>query len=351
MMAFLVWTLVLLPALSGGVLACTGTRGAVPAFPVGLAVAAADLVTAVAATVVRPSSEVPLFRGIGFGLAVDGSAGLLLVPVTAVVLGVLWFCATAIGPRESAARFTGLMLVFSGAMLGTVTASGLVSLLVCWEVMGATSWALIGFWWRRNTAVRAANTALLTTRGADLGMYVAAGSALAGGAGSLALDELPELTAPWSTVAAVGLVVAALGKSAQLPFHFWLSRAMEGPSGVSALLHSATMVAAGGYLLLRVHPLLAEEDGVAAATAWIGALTALVLGLVAVAQRDLKQLLAASTSAQLGFVVLAAGTGGVFGGTAHLVAHAATKAALFLVAGAWLVGFGTERLVELRGVG
>jgi len=145
------------------------------------------------------------------------------------------------------------------------------------------------------------------------------------------------------------VVVAALGKSAQLPFSFWLSQAMRGPSPVSALLHSATMVAAGAYLLLRLAPLLAATGWAAPAVAWVGAATALLLGLVAVAQSDLKQLLAASTCAQIGFMVLAAGVGGVTGGALQLLAHAATKSLLFLAAGAWLVLLGTKQLGELRG--
>ncbi|MGN6300172.1 MAG: proton-conducting transporter transmembrane domain-containing protein, partial [Angustibacter sp.] len=190
--------------------------------------------------------------------------------------------------------------------------------------------------------------AFLTTRAADLGLYAAVGAALAA-APSLELADLPAASAGWRQLIAGGLLVAALGKAAQLPFSFWLSRAMEGPSPVSALLHSAAMVAMGGYLLLRVQPLLASVGWAADVAAWAGALTTVVLGLVAVAQRDLKQLLAASTAAQLGFVVAAAGVGAVAGGAAHLVAHAATKAALFLAAGAWLQALGSKRLVALRG--
>src|SRR5699024_1868484 len=121
------------------------------------------------------------------------------------------------------------------------------------------------------------------------------------------LAGLPQVPAGWRDVIAAGILVAAVGKSAQLPFAFWLSRAMAGPSPVSALLHSAAMVAMGGYLLLRSAPLLQATGWAATTTAWIGALTAVILGAVAVAQRDLKQLLAASTAAQLGFVVLAVG--------------------------------------------
>ena len=218
-----------------------------------------------------------------------------------------------------------------------------------WEVMGATSWALIGFWWRQPRRVQGANTAFLTTRAADLGLYLAAGAALAGGVGSLRLDALPHAARPWLSVLTAGVVAAALGKSAQLPLSFWLSRAMEGPSPVSALLHAATMVAAGAYLLLRLHPLLAASGWAGPVVAWVGAATALLLGLVAVAQTDIKQLLAASTCAQIGFMVLAAGVGAVAGGTGQLVAHAATKALLFLAAGVWLTALGTTALTGLLG--
>ena len=177
---------------------------------------------------------------------------------------------------------------------------------------------------------------------------MAAGAAVAGGAGSLALARLPGAAQPWLTVITIGVVLAAFGKSAQLPFSFWLSRAMEGPSPVSALLHSATMVAAGAYLLLRTHPLLVASGWGAPTVAWTGAATALALGLVAVAQTDLKQLLAASTCAQVGFMVLAAGAGGIAGGTLQLVAHAAVKSLLFLAAGAWLATLGTKQLPALR---
>jgi NADH:ubiquinone oxidoreductase subunit 5 (subunit L)/multisubunit Na+/H+ antiporter MnhA subunit len=245
-------------------------------------------------------------------------------------------------------RFFGLMLIFTGAMLLTATATNLLVLLFAWELMGAMSYALIGFWWRDTDRVRSANAAFLVTRTADLGQYLAAGAALAG-AGSLAFAALPEASSGWRDLLTAGLIVSALGKSAQLPFSFWISRAMAGPSPVSALLHSATMVAAGGYLLLRLRPLLEATDWAGPAVAWAGALTAVALGAVAVVQSDLKQLLAASTSAQIGFVVLAAGLGATAGGTSQLVAHAAVKSALFLAAGAWLTSRGTKALRSLRG--
>ncbi|WP_243794819.1 NADH-quinone oxidoreductase subunit L [Saccharopolyspora gloriosae] len=348
-MGALGWLLIAVPLGTGAVLACTGKRGDRIAPVVGIACAGITVVLALLASVVRPVATARFLRGIDAGVAVDGLSAVLVVTVSVVTLAVLVFAAGEFGPDESRARFTGLMLLFSGAMLVTVTATGLALLFMGWEVMGATSWALIGFWWHEPRRVHAANVAFLTTRAADLGLYLATGAALAGGVGTLVLPELPAATSPWLTVLTAGIVLAALGKSAQVPFHFWLSRAMEGPSPVSALLHSATMVAAGAYLLLRLHSLLAASGWAGPLVAWFGAGTALVLGLVAVAQSDLKQLLAASTCAQIGFMVLAAGTGGITAGTMQLVAHAATKSALFLAAGAWLTALGTKALPALRG--
>ncbi len=347
------WSVVLLPALVGGGLAVAGSLGGpnrateTVAAPVAIATAVLTLGLAILAATARSGVEVPFMAGSTFGLGVDPLSALLLPTVASVTVLVLVFAAGDI--RDSRARFHGLMLLFAAAALLTVVATTLSGLLLAWEIMGATSYALIGFWWRDEHRVGSGLTAFLTTRAADLGLYAAAAAALAGGAG-LAIPDLVNAHGGWRDAVAAGIVVAALGKAAQLPFSFWLSRAMDGPSPVSALLHSAAMVAMGGYLLLRVAPLL-QVTGWATSVAWVGALTALLLGAVAVAQSDLKQLLAASTSAQLGFVVLGAGVGAVSGGAAHLVAHAATKALLFLVAGAWLSALGTKRLSALAGAG
>jgi NADH:ubiquinone oxidoreductase subunit 5 (subunit L)/multisubunit Na+/H+ antiporter MnhA subunit len=331
----------------GGLLALAGRRADRIAAPVSIVLAVLVLVDAVLAAVLRPAVDAPLLAGIRAGLAVDGLSAVLIVTVGVALLAVLLFAAGE--PVLRTGRFTGLMLLFAGAMLVTVTATTLAPLLMAWEVMGATSWALIAYHHRDPEAVRAAHTAFLTTRTADLGLYLAAGAALAGGVGSLSLAELPAARGGWLDVVAAGMVVAALGKSAQLPFSFWLSGAMRGPSPVSALLHSATMVAAGAYLLLRLSPLLDATSWAGPSVAWVGAGTALLLGFVALAQADLKQLLAASTCAQIGFMVLAAGVGGTGAGTVQLVAHAATKALLFLAAGAWLTALGTKQLDALAG--
>ncbi|MFE9748322.1 proton-conducting transporter membrane subunit [Saccharothrix saharensis] len=339
------WSLVSLPLVVGAALALTGRRADRVAPAAGVVVAVALVALAAAAAATRPTATAPLLDGLGVGLAVDGLSAVMVLTVALVLLAVLVFARD-----EAGGRFSGLMLLFAGAMLVTVTATNLVTLLMAWEVMGATSYALIGFRWREANRVSSGAVAFLTTRAADLGLYLAAGAALAGGS-TLALADLAEVTGGWRDAVAAGLVLAAMGKSAQLPFSFWLSRAMDGPSPVSALLHSATMVAAGAYLLLRIEPLLSATGWAAVVVAWIGAGTALLMGAVAVVQRDLKQLLAASTCSQVGFMVLAAGVGGVSAGVHQLEAHAAAKSLLFLCAGAWLASLGTKNLAALRGAG
>ncbi|MEV0001698.1 proton-conducting transporter membrane subunit [Micromonospora sp. NPDC050980] len=345
-MTVALWALVVLPAVAGGPLLLGGRRAdrVAPALALGVAALVAALAVAVAAA--RPAVDAPMMAGARWGLAVDGTAALVVPAVAVVALLVLGYAAAEI--RSGRSRFHGLMLVFLAAVLLTATATTLPVLLLGWEVMGAMSYALIAHHWRRDDAVAAGGTAFLTTRAGDLGLYLAAGAGLAGG--TLDLAGLAGLPPGWRDVAAAGVLAAGFGKAAQLPFSFWLSRAMLGPSPVSALLHSAAMVAMGGYLLVRLHPLLVASGWAVDVAAWGGALTALALGAVALAQSDLKQLLAASTSAQLGYVVLGAAVAPA-GAVAHLIGHAATKALLFLAAGAWLSALGTRRLSALRGAG
>ncbi len=344
------WGLVALPAVAGVALLLNHLRRPAAdrlASVTSVGAATVGVVLAGVVAVSRPTVSVPFMAGADFALRVDALSATVVPAVAVITLLVLVF---AVGDGAvRGGRFHGLMLLFAAAVMLTATAATLPALLLAWEVMGAASYALIGWRWQQTYRVSAGLTAFVTTRSADLGLYLAAGAALAGGAG-LALADLADASSGWRHAIAAGVLFAALGKAAQLPFSFWLSRAMEGPSPVSALLHSAAMVAMGAYLLLRTGPLLAASGWAATAAAWLGAATAVLLGAVAVAQRDLKQLLAASTAAQLGFVVMAAGLAAVGGGAAQLVAHAFTKAGLFLAAGVWLSLVGSKRLTELRGI-
>jgi NADH-quinone oxidoreductase subunit L len=231
-------------------------------------------------------------------------------------------------------------------MQGLVLAANLLALLIFWELVGALSLRLIAFQRDDPRAPEGAVRAFLTTRSADLGLYVAI-AALFAGAGTIAFEAARPAGFLGAAVG-IGLIVAAAGKSAQLPFQTWLSGAMAGPTPVSALLHSATMVAAGVYLLVRAEPLLAGWPLEAAA--WLGAVTAVAAGLFALAQRDLKLVLASSTTSQLGLMFLAAAlvpAAAVF----QLICHAAGKAGAFLAAGVFQHRRDATSLAELRGVG
>lgn len=346
-MSALLIAVAFLPAAAGVALLLCGPRADRVAPPISIGVATATLLAAFIVALNRPEVSLAFISPTGATIAVDGLTAVLLPTIAGVTLLVLIFAVAE--KTQPAARFHGLMLVFAAAVVVTVSSSSLPSLLAGWEIMGATSYALIGFHWQQPRTMPAGFVAFTVTRTADLGLYAAAGAAIAGGVG-WKLSDLATAPTPWVHVIAAGVLIAGLGKAAQLPFSFWLSRAMEGPSPVSALLHSAAMVAMGAYLLLRLEPLLRVTGWAGPTAAWVGVTTTIVLGVIALAQKDLKQLLAASTAAQLGFVILAAGVGATAGGTAQLIGHAATKALLFLGAGALLTATGTKQLKALRGV-
>lgn len=280
--------------------------------------------------------------GLELRLALTPLSAAVAITVPAVALPVLVFAAAHEAPR-GLARLLGLILVFTGAMLLTVTAADLLSLLIGWEVMGFCSWALIGHHWRDGVNPASGRYAFVTTRLGDLGLFLAL-MATWSGAGSLDYAALGQLEGTALAIAAFGVLVAAGAKAGQGPFAPWLFRAMDGPSSVSALLHAATMVAAGAYLLARLQPWLNAVPGWSGTVLALGLVTALAGGPVAVMQGNAKKLLAASTSAQLGLMFIAVGAGYPGIAVAHLVAHAAFKAPLFLSAGIAGEAAGSYRL-------
>ena len=284
--------------------------------------------------------------GLDLHLSVDDPAAVALVLVPAVALPVVVYAA-AHEPVRGLARLVGALVGFVGAMELLVLAGDLLTLLVAWELVGAFSWALIAHeWWHADKPTAAAH-AFVTTRAGDLGLFAAAGAALAG-VGSLRYDALGGLSGGWLHLLVAGIVLAAAAKSAQVPFSPWLFSAMAGPTPVSALLHAATMVAAGAYLLVRLQPVLDRAAWFAPAVIAIGLATALAGGLVAAVQQHLKKLAAASTSAHYGLMFVAIGAGVPAAALAHLVTHAALKAPLFLSAGVAMAAAGTSQLAGMR---
>ena len=250
-------------------------------------------------------------------------------------------------------RFFTEVFLFIGAMLGTVFAANLLPLYAFWEVMGLASYLLIGFHFERERARRAAVRAFWVTRFGDVGFLIAV---------IVAVWNFPTLDFAALNSAAPGLdetvrraflllvLAGVAGKSAQFPLHIWLPDAMEGPTPVSALVHAATMVAAGVFLLLRISPILGTDLLVSDIVLTIGVTTALLGAVQALFQRDLKQVLAMSTISQLGYMVAAVGAGAAGAALYHLLTHAFFKALLFLSAGAVAHVLGTLDLRRLRGL-
>ncbi|MEV4419360.1 NADH-quinone oxidoreductase subunit L [Patulibacter sp. NPDC049589] len=284
--------------------------------------------------------------GLRVGLRLDALSAAMSATVAGVGIMVLLYAAgyfTSDARRGSA--LAGL-LAFLAAMQGLVLADGYLSLLIGWELVGAASARLIAFP-RTDAGDAGAVRAFLTTRSADAGLYLAV-LALLTATGSLAFTgDRP--SGALGTVVALGLIVAAAGKSAQVPLQGWLGGAMAGPTPVSALLHSATMVAAGVYLLVRSAPLLHGWPLVV--IGYLGATTAVVGALIALTERDLKRVLAGSTSSHLGLMLLGLAAGGPAVAIFHLVAHAVGKSGLFLAAGIFQHARGSTDLRDLRGAG
>lgn len=340
------WLLLLVPLAGAAGLAALGRRpGAL--LPVSVTVLAATLAAGIWAAASEPSARWAWGGGIALGLAVEGLARVMVVLVPAVALPVVAYAAATMGHDPGLARLLALMSSFVAAMLVLVAAADLLTLLVGWEVVGATSWALIAHEWRDPERPRLAGHAFLTTRAGGLGLVAAAAVSL-GVTGSAGYADLGSLRGWPVHVVGAGLLVAAAAKSAQLPFSPWLFPAMAGPTPVSALLHSATMVAAGAYALARTVPLLGGASWLPGAVAALGAATAVAGGIVASAQTDLKRALAASTSAQYGLVLVAVGAGSTAAAGAHLVTHAVFKSLLFLAAGVALHAAGTLDLGRMR---
>jgi NADH-quinone oxidoreductase subunit L len=308
---------------------------------------------------------------VDLGWVLDPLSAVMLVMVSFVGLLIFIYSIGYMKDDENYTRFFCFMSLFAGAMLGVVIANSILLLFMCWELVGLTSYLLIGFWYQKPAAAAAAKKAFLTTRVGDvfflLGMvwlFSHTGTLLFYnyGAGSIeagALAGLLAQPAAWGLTAAgaIGLLIfaGAAGKSGQFPLHVWLPDAMEGPTPVSALIHAATMVAAGVYLIARVYPLMAAGMPVGGTTAaltvvtWVGAFTAVFAALIAVAQNDIKRILAYSTVSQLGYMMAGLGMGGVAVGMFHLVTHAFFKALLFLGAGSVIHGCHEEQDIRKMG--
>ncbi len=222
-------------------------------------------------------------------------------------------------------RYFAYLGLFTFSMNGIVLANNLVSMYMSWELVGVSSYLLIGHWFEKDTAADAAKKAFLTNRVGDIGFFIGI-MLIYTAIGSFAFSDIFDgvatgmLSGTTLTLAGVGLFLGAMGKSSQFPLHIWLPDAMEGPTPVSALMHAATMVAAGVYLAVRLFPLFTPEALLV--VAYVGGFTALFAATIAITQNDIKKVLAYSTVSQLGYMILAVGTGVYTAAFFHLLTHA-----------------------------
>lgn len=340
------WSLVLVP-LAGAVAVVVAHRRRAAMVSVAGGSLVLTLAIAVAAAAARWTGHLSWGPRLGLTLDVDGLARLMVVLVPAIAASVVAYAASHEREDPALTRLVALLVAFVGAMELLVAAGDFLTLLLGWELVAACSWALIAHRWHEPHRVGAATEAFVVTGFGALGLYLAAGAAF-GATGSVAFAELGALNGPALDVVAAAVLLAAAAKSAQLPFSGWLFAAMEGPTPVSALLHSATMVAAGAYAVARLGPGLAATGWFPEALAWVGLAGAVGGGVVALLQSDFKRALAASTTANYGLILVAVAAGSTFAAGAHLVAHATFKALLFMGAGVAIHAAGTGDLGNLR---
>jgi len=292
---------------------------------------------------------------INFGMLADGLSAMMLVVVSIVSFLVHLY---SIGYMHGDSRywlFFVYLQLFSASMFGLVLANNYLQMYIFWELVGLCSYLLIGFWYEKQSASDAAKKAFLTTRIGDVGMMIGI-LLLFLSTGTLTFGEVFTKVANGGispgalTAISILLFAGAVGKSAQFPLHVWLPDAMEGPTPVSALIHAATMVAAGVYLVGRSFPLFSASGQAMTVVATVGAFTAIFAATIAVVQTDIKKILAYSTISQLGYMIFALGMGAYTAGLFHLMTHAFFKALLFLGSGSIIHATGTQDITEMGGL-
>lgn len=295
------------------------------------------------------------FKGlvIQMGILIDPLSSLMLVIVTFVATLVILYSLGYMKGDEGFSRYFAYISLFTFSMLGLVVANNYFQMFAFWELVGLCSYLLIGFWFHKPSAANASKKAFITNRWADFGfmtgiilLFVKFGtfnfgelSGLISGAGGAGLALIGAL-----------IFVGPIGKSAQFPLHVWLPDAMEGPTPVSALIHAATMVAAGVYLIARGFVLFESVPAVLTAMAYIGGFTAIFAATIALVQDDIKKILAFSTLSQLGYMVMAMGLGSLTAGMFHLTTHAFFKALLFLGAGSVIHAVEEQNIFKMGGL-
>jgi len=287
------------------------------------------------------------------GVLIDNLTAVMLVVVTGVSTLVHVFSVGYMHGDPRYSRFFAYLSVFSFSMLGLVLAESFFFIYIFWELVGVSSYLLIGFWFEKKSAADACKKAFIVNRIGDFG-FLLGFLLLFATTGVLGYDEVfqaireGKISGTLLTLAGVGIFCGAIGKSAQFPLHVWLPDAMEGPTPVSALIHAATMVAAGVYLVGRVYPIFTPDAFLV--ISYIGLITLFIAGTIAITATDIKKVLAYSTCSQLGYMILGLGVGGFTAGLAHLTTHAAFKACLFLGSGSVIHAVHSQEVTDMGGL-
>ena len=285
------------------------------------------------------------------GILVDNITAVMLLVVTGVSTLVHLFSIGYMHGDPRYNRFFAYLSIFSFSMLGLVLSESFFFIYVFWELVGLSSYLLIGFWFEKKSAADACKKAFIANRVGDFGFLIGTLIIFVACGGVLGYDQVfqaigeGKLSGTLLTIAGIGIFCGAIGKSAQFPLHVWLPDAMEGPTPVSALIHAATMVAAGVYLVGRVYPIFTPDAFLF--IAYIGFITLFIAATIALTQNDIKKVLAYSTISQLGFMIMGLGVGGFTAGLAHLTTHAAFKACLFLGSGSVIHAVHSQDLREM----
>ena len=297
------------------------------------------------------------------GFLIDRLTVLMMVVVTFVSMVVHIYTVGYMADDPGYQRFFSYISLFTFSMLMLVMSNNFLQLFFGWEAVGLVSYLLIGFWFKKESAIFANLKAFLVNRVGDLGFILGiagvvtfAGSldyatvfASAGDIASQSVEIIPGKTWNAASVICILLFIGAMGKSAQMPLHVWLPDSMEGPTPISALIHAATMVTAGIFMVARMSPLFELSETALAVVVTIGALTAILMGLVAVVQNDIKRVVAYSTLSQLGYMTVALGVSAYGAAIFHLMTHAFFKALLFLAAGSVIIAMHHEQDIRKMG--
>jgi len=288
---------------------------------------------------------------IEMGVLLDPISVMMLVIVTVVSLMVHLFSIGYMKGEERVSTYFAFLGLFTFSMLGLVLSSNIFQIYIFWELVGLSSYLLIGFYYDRPSAVAAAKKAFIVTRFADLGFLVGI-LMLSFYTQTLDFHTLIERMAGMHTltIALVLIFIGGAGKSAMFPLHIWLPDAMEGPTPVSALIHAATMVVAGVYLVARLFPVFAADAVVMHLIAWVGAISAVLAAVMACTQTDIKRVLAYSTMSQIGYMMLALGASGYTASMFHLFTHAFFKSLLFLCAGVIIHAVHSNEIKDMGGL-